>query len=139
MSYPDRVVFDAEPLVAFADDEPGSETVADYLEAVVLGDSDGIVNLVNATEVRYILARKYDDDTAGTFLGWLWSVGVTSFDAEPVWEVAADYVVNHNPALGDAYALATAEQLDATLVVGGDDDYEDVKTVAVDRFRGHGV
>ncbi len=28
MSVPDRVVFDAEPLIAHADDEPGSKVVA---------------------------------------------------------------------------------------------------------------
>lgn len=139
MSCPESVVFDAEPLVAFAADEPGSDAVSDYLDAVARGDSDGSVNLVNATEVHYVLARNYDGETAETFLQWLRTIGVAAVDARPVWEAAAEHVVEHNPALGDAFALATAGELGATLLAGADDDYDDVTSVEIERFREHGV
>ena len=115
MSLPAHVVFDTEPLVAYADDEPGSDTVATYLDAVVRGDSDGTLNFVNATETRYILARKYDRETADTLLDWLWTIGISAVETETVWSRAAEYVIDHNPALGDAYALATAAAVDGTL------------------------
>ena len=35
----------------------------------------------------------------------------------------------------DAFALATAARTDATLLVGADDDYDDVADVPVVRFR----
>lgn len=139
MSVPDRVVFDTEPLVAYADGEPGSETVTRYLDAIVRGESSGTINVVNATEVRYILARKYERETADQFLDWLWMIGVTAVDAEPVWESAAEYVIDHNPALGDSYALATATHVDGTVLVGGDSEYDDVDEVRIERFRTHGV
>lgn len=139
MSAPDHVVFDTEPLVAYADDEPGSDAVAAYLDAVASGDSAGTLHFVNATEIRYILARKYDRETADTFLDWLWTIGLTAVDAESVWERAADYVVDHNPALGDSYALATAAAVDGTVLVGGDGDFDDVDDVSIERFREHGV
>lgn len=139
MSVPDSVVFDTEPLVAYADGETGSDTVATYLDAVVHGEANGICNFVNASEVRYILARKYDRDVADRFLRWLWTIGIEAVDAETVWERASEYVIDHNPALGDAYALATAEAVTATLLVGGDDDYDDVTTADIERFRTHGV
>ncbi len=139
MSAPDRIVFDTEPLVAYADDEPGSGEVADYLDAVAHGDSAGSVNLVNVTEVRYVLGRKYDREVADTFLEWLWSIGISDVGVEEVWERAADYIVDYNPALGDAYALGTAAATDATLIVGGDSDYDDIVEVEIRRFRDHGV
>jgi predicted nucleic acid-binding protein len=139
VSPPAHIVFDTEPLVAYADDEPGSETVSRYLEAIIEGESAGSLNFVNATEVRYILARKYDRQTADTFLEWLWMIGVTAVDAETVWENAADYVIDYNPALGDSYAVATAAAVDGTLIVGGDSEYDDIDDVPIERFRDHGV
>ena len=37
MVVPDSVVFDAEPMIAHADDEPGSDAVEEYLDAVASG------------------------------------------------------------------------------------------------------
>lgn len=139
MTLPNQVVFDAEPLVAYADDEPGSGTVATYLDAVIAGDAAGTVNVVNATEVRYILARKYDRGTADAFLDWLWTIGITAAGAERVWEAAAEYVVDHNPALGDAFALATAGRVGGTVLVGGDSEFDGVNGVRIERFRDHSV
>jgi predicted nucleic acid-binding protein len=139
VSLPDHLVFDTEPLVAYADDEPGSDRVATHLAAVRAGESAGTVHFVNATEIRYILARKYDRTTADEFLDWLWTIGVTAVDTAPVWEDAAEYVIEHNPALGDAYALATAARVDGTLLVGGDSEYDAVTDVSIERFRDHGV
>lgn len=139
MNPPEHVVFDTEPLVAYADDEPGSAEVTDCLDAVAHGDAAGSVNLVNATEVRYILGRKYDRAVADTFLDWLWNIGIGRIEAEAVWERAADFVVDHDPALGDAYALGTAAATDATLLIGGDSDYDGITEVKIERFRDHGV
>jgi predicted nucleic acid-binding protein len=136
---PDHVVFDTEPLVAYADDEPGSDRVATCLAAVREDESAGTVHFVNATEIRYILARKYDRDTADEFLDWLWTIGVTAVDAAAVWDDVAEYVIEHNPALGDAYALATAARVGGTLLVGGDSEYDAVTDVSLERFRDHGV
>jgi len=139
VSPPEHVVFDTEPLVAYADDEPGSETVTTYLDAVGRDDSAGTLNLVNATEVRYIIARKYDRETADTFLDWLWTIGVAPVGAETVWADASNYVVDYNPALGDSYAVATAAHVGGTLLVGGDSEYDAVDDVPIERFRDHGV
>lgn len=135
MEVPDHVVFDAEPLVAHADDEPGASTVATYLDAVGTDGSDGYVNWVNVSEVRYILARKYDRSTADSYIQWLFDLGVTPIGVERVWTAASEYVLSHNPALGDSFALATAAQLDSTLLIGGDDDYDEVSDPPVVRFR----
>lgn len=135
MSVPDRVVFDAEPLIAHADDEPGSNVVERYLDAVAIEDTTGYVSSVNLTEFRYTIARKYDRATADEYLDWLTALGIEPVDVEGVWTAAAEYVLTHNPALGDAFALATAEDVDATLLIGGDDDYDGVTDIPIERFR----
>lgn len=121
------------------DDEPGSDEVSAYLDAIVHGESAGTLSFVNATEIRYILARKYDRQTADAFLDWLWTIGITAVGVEAVWNEASDYVIDHNPALGDAYALATAARVGGTLLVGGDSEYDDVDDVPSEQFRDHGV
>ncbi len=135
MPVPDCVVFDAEPLIAHADDEPGSETVEEYLDAVAVENTTGYVSCVNLAEIRYILARKYDRPTADDYLDWLDDLGIETRGAEAVWVAASEYILAHNPALGDSFALATAEAVDATLLVGGDDDYDDIADIPIERFR----
>jgi predicted nucleic acid-binding protein len=139
-SPPPKIVFDAEPLVAHADNEQGKAKVSAYLDAVAHGASEGYLHQVNATEVRYIIARKYDRDTADQYLQWLSSIGINPSDNKSVWGTAADWVLDFNPALGDAYALATAELVDGTLLVGSDDDYDAIMAdkgvhVSIERFR----
>ena len=135
MTVPDRVVFDAEPLIAHADGEPGSDVVEAYLDAVAVEDTAGYVSYVNLTEIRYTLARKYDRSTADDYLDWLDNLGIDTRDVKTVWVGASEYILTHNPALGDSFALATAEDVNATLLVGGDDDYDDVSDVPIERFR----
>lgn len=135
MAIPDHVVFDTEPLVAHADDELGSEIVEEYLDAVAVEDTDGYINRVNLTEVRYILARKYDRTVADGYLDWLLNLGLTPVDTDTVWIEAAEYVLEYNPALGDSFALATAEHIGATLLVGADDDYDEITEGSIERFR----
>jgi predicted nucleic acid-binding protein len=135
MEIPDRVVFDAEPLIAHADDEPGSDIVAEYLDAVAVGDAAGYTNCVNRAEIRYTIARKYDRDTADEYLDWLTDLGIETVDVGDAWMEASEYVLQYNPALGDAFALATAEEIEATLLVGGDNDYDEVSDIPIERFR----
>ena len=135
MAVPGRVVFDAEPLVAHADDEPGSDVVKEYLDAVAVGDTTGYVSCVTFTEIRYTLARKYDRTIADDYLDWLDDLGIKTIDVAATWIEASEFILKYNPALGDAFALATAEDADATLLVGGDDDYDEISNVAIERFR----
>jgi len=135
MAIPDHVVFDAEPLIAHADDEFGSDIVEEYLDAVAVEDTTGYTSCVTLAEIRYTIARKYDRATANEYLDWLVNLGVEIVDTGDVWLEASEYVLRYNPALGDSFALATAEHATATLLVGGDDDYDEVSDIPIDRFR----
>lgn len=121
--------------MAHADDEPGSAVVEKYLDAVTLEEANGYVNRVNLTEMRYILARKYSRMVADEYIDWLLDLGMDPVDVEGAWVEAAEYVISYNPALGDAFALATAERADAQLLVGADDEYDEITDVSIERFR----
>lgn len=135
MEVPETVVFDSEPLVAYADDEPGSTVVEEYLKEVAVENANSYVNRVNLTEVRYILARKYSRTVADEYIDWLLAIGIDPIDVGGVWVEAGEYVISYNPALGDSFALATADRFGAHLLVGADDDYEDITEVPIERFR----
>lgn len=135
MTAPDRIVFDAEPLIAHADDEPGSKVVEEHLSAVDNGESEGYVSYVTLTEVRYILARKYDEAVADEYLDWVDEIGVTATGVEGVWGTASNIILEYNPALGDAFALGTAIARAAVLLAGADDDYDEIGEPRIQRFR----
>jgi predicted nucleic acid-binding protein len=135
MAGPDHIVFDAEPLIAHADDEPGSDVVEEYLDAVAVEDATGYVSCVNLAEIRYTIARKYDRTTADEYLDWLTDLGIDPVDVDEAWMAASDYALKYNPALGDSLALATAEHVEAALLIGGDDDYDGITDVPTERFR----
>lgn len=132
----DHVVFDAEPLVAYYWDEPGSDAVEAMIDRVEHGELTGMVNTVSCTEVRYVCGRD-DPKTAQAYVARIrnWCDVVT---AEDVWELAADYKREYGVALGDAFTLATAAAKEATAYTGADDDFDGVD-VTVKRFRENGV
>ena len=74
-------------------------------------------------------------DIPDTVVDVLDESGVRRVDAAETWRRAAEFRHRRSPALGDAFALAAAARTDATLLVGADDDYDDVADVPVVRFR----
>jgi len=132
----ENVVFDAEPLIAYYWDEPGSDDVETVVDRVEAGELTGMVNTVTCTEVRYVCGRD-DPQTADAYVTRVrnWCDVVT---AEDVWESAADYKRDYDIALGDAFTVATAAANSATAYTGADNDFEDLD-VPVERFREEGV
>ena len=135
---PDAVVFDAEPLVAYFCDEPGSDTVETYVDAIE-GPADGYISAVTLAEVHYMVRAIGGEDRADAVIEVLDESGIRRVDTAETWRRAAEFKYRRSPALGDAFALATAVQTDATLLVGADDDYDDVTEVPTVRFRGESV
>jgi uncharacterized protein with PIN domain len=132
---PDRLVFDTEPLVAHATSELGKSTVDTYLDAVRDSEMSGFINYVNLTETRYVIGRESGREVADRYIRWLLDIGVQPLGIDSLWAPAADYILEHNPALGDSFALASADSIDASLLVGGDDDYDSITDVRILRFR----
>ena len=132
----EHVVFDAEPLIAYYWEEPGSDAVETMINRVENGELTGSINTVTCTEVRYVCGRD-DPQTANAYATRLrdWCDVVP---AERVWQSAADYKRDYTIALGDAFTVATAAAKEATAYTGADDDFDDID-VDVKRFRKEGV
>lgn len=137
-SPPEAIVFDAEPLVAFFCDEPGSDTVETHLDAVERG-ADGYVSAVNLAEVHYVVRAIGDESRADGVVATLEESGIRRIDTAETWALAAEFKYRHAPALGDAFALGTAKHTGATLLAGADGDFDAVDDVSIVRFREHGA
>lgn len=125
------VVFDAEPLLAFSFDEPGAGEVKHWLDQVYDGDLEGYISTLNLTEFRYIAVRKASVEQADAQIENFRDMGVTAYNVDDLWKAASEVKAEHNPSLGDAYAVATAkakaldndDEEKVTLLVGADGDY----------------
>jgi|AntDeeMetagen134_2_1112570.scaffolds.fasta_scaffold01408_7 predicted nucleic acid-binding protein len=131
---PETVVFDAEPLIAYFCDERGSDTVETYIDAVT-GPSDGYISAVTLAEVHYIVRDIESQDRADAVVEIIEETGIRRVDTADTWRLAAESKHQYSPALGDAFALATAESVDGLLLVGADDDYDAISDIRIERFR----
>lgn len=139
------LVFDTEPLVAFAFDERGADVVEDRLSRVHRRQDDGYTTTLNAAEFWYVASRKSTVSAAERHLESLMQTGLQLFDIDQLWSQVAMIKFEYNPALGDAYALAAAQRLEnesneTTLLVGGDDCYDEIERSdqyghLIERFR----
>lgn len=127
----DRVVMDAEPLVAYFLDERGAETTERFLLAVEEGSIGGYVSDVTLAEVFYVCARAADRDTADEYVDSITANGFETSVSDETWWGAGSIKIDHTIAIGDAFALSTARAADAThetddvvLLVGADDDFD---------------
>lgn len=140
------VVFDAEPLLAFSFDEQGAGEVERWLDRVYDGELDGYISTINLAEFRYIATRETSAEQADAHIGYLRDMGITEYNIDGLWNTASDLKATYSPAIGDAYAIAAAKDLDTddernvTLLVGADDDYDVFEDEAgfthlIERFR----
>ena len=131
---PETIIFDAEPLIAYFCNEPGSDTVETYVDAVE-GAADGYISAINLAEVHYVVRAIDGQERADAVVDVLEESGIRRVDTEQTWPVAADFKFRYSPALGDAFALGTAMHVDGMLLVGADDDYDHITDVPIERFR----
>lgn len=131
---PETIVFDAEPLIAYFCDEHGSDTVEAYIDAVMT-TSDGYISAVNLAEVHYIVRAIEDEERAETVVEIIEETGIRRVDTGDTWRTAAEFKFRYSPALGDAFAIATAKSVDGMLLAGADDDYDGITDVSITRFR----
>jgi predicted nucleic acid-binding protein len=144
----DAYVFDTEAIIAFLYDEPGHDRVGDLLDEVDAGHAEGLLSEMNASEVYYLVAR-YEGTAeekptpaslraADRDIRTLTRRGVAVERAE--WRLAGEVKADGNLSLADAYAVSLAYDRDATLIAGGDDDFDALPVdVDIARFRDQDV
>ena len=121
---PERYTFDSEAILAFYLDEEGAELVEDCLEQVQSGEAEGCINIINLTEVYYILSRvspELAEETERKLR--LFGLKVVPVEDNGLWRQAANVKAKHSLSLADAFAVATAKIFKAELVVGSDKEF----------------
>ncbi len=122
------LVFDSEPLIAYFIGESSASKVIELLKKIYCGELKGYVNLVNLSEIYYILHR-IDPSQVEAKIGFLGHYGVHFIPVkdDELWKTAAKIKSQHRMSLADAYAAATAIQTGSTLVIGRDQEFSDLQ------------
>jgi len=121
------VVFDTEPLLAFYRGEPGDTDVEQMMNQVIDGSVQAYINIVNLTELYYILHR-YSPEAAEEKTRNLraYGVKVVPLVDDTLWKLAAEMKSSHPMSLADAYAAATAQTTGSKLIIGRDREFDDL-------------
>lgn len=124
---PERLTFDSETILAFYLGEEGGEVVRDNLEKVQNGDAEGYINILNLTEIYYMLYR-VDPELAEEKQRnlRLYGLKVIPIEDDDLWREAARIKSKHTLSLADAFATATAKILKSKLMVGSDKEFKEL-------------
>ena len=124
---PERLTFDSEAILAFYLAEKGGEVVRDNLHKIQNGMVEGYINIVNFTEIYYILARINPEIAEEKQRNLrLYGLRVIPVTDDGLWREAAIIKSKHSLSLADAFAVATAKTLKSTLVVGSDKEFNNL-------------
>lgn len=125
-----NIVFDAEPLLAFLKGEAQAPAVRDLLDEVASGRLDGYVSAVNMAEVQYVLERDAPR-LAADLVKWLVESSLRIVGAGQTWVDAGRIKARHSISLADAFAIATARQVQGDLVVASDPHFKVASALGV--------
>ncbi|MDH5811698.1 MAG: PIN domain-containing protein [Candidatus Methanomethylicaceae archaeon] len=123
----ERLTFDSEAILAFYLGEEGGEIVRDCLIKVQNGDAEGYVNVINLTEIYYILYRvdpRLAEEKQRKLR--LYGLKIVPINNDSLWREAAKIKGKYTLSLADAFAAATAIVLKSKLVVGSDRDFREL-------------
>ena len=116
---PKAIVLDSWAIMAYLEDEPAAERVADIIADAHEEDIPLYMSVVNAGEVWYIVAREASDANANTIIHELRRLGIEFIDAD--WNLAreaAGFKSKHKMSFADCFAAALAKGKKAHLVTG---------------------
>lgn len=120
-----NIVFDTETLLAFYLGEPAGKEVERRLVETMKGKTKGYLNIVNLTELHYILYRKNPEiaeEKERNIRGY--GVEIVPVEDNELWREAAKTKGKHALSLADAFAVATAKVKKANLLVGRDAEFD---------------
>jgi len=116
---PKALVLDTWAIIAYYEDEPAGERVAQLIADANENATPLWMSMVNVGEVWYVIARKTSPADADTAIDELHKLGIQFEDAE--WKItrqAAAFKSKHKMSYADAFAAALALQKNAHLVTG---------------------
>ena len=130
-----KIVFDTEALLIFYLGEKGADQVKTYLEKIQGKEIEGLLNIVNLTELYYILYRKSPkaaEEKEANLRAY--GIGIVPVLDSKLWKEAGKIKGKHAKSIADAFAVATAKVEKAKLVTGRDEELNKLK-LNVDLIR----
>jgi predicted nucleic acid-binding protein len=116
---PKALVLDTWAVIAYLEDEPAGQLVADLITSAHEDDIPVYMSVVNAGEVWYIIAREVSEEEASHSLKQLRDLRILFVDAD--WNLsqeAARFKSKQRMSYADCYAAALAVVKKAELVTG---------------------
>jgi predicted nucleic acid-binding protein len=114
-----KYVMDSFAMIAFFEDEPGSDTVAGILHDLVEHKVAGFMSVINWGEIYYNVARGQGLEEAERVLAQLSRYPLQLVEADKALTYsAAGLKAVHPIAYADCFAAALSLKLKATLVTG---------------------
>jgi len=127
MAKPKAIVLDSWAVMAYLEDEPAAEKVADIIADAHENNSPLLMSVVNLGEVWYIVAREASEAEAERCETELRRLGIEFVDADwSLTQQAARYKSKHKMSYADCFAAALARQRKAHLVTG-DQEFRQVQ------------
>ncbi|MBI5474953.1 MAG: type II toxin-antitoxin system VapC family toxin [Ignavibacteriae bacterium] len=118
-AHPNALVLDSWSMIAYLEDEPAGERVADIIADARTQRIPLWVSVVNASEVWYTTARQTSASEADNCIALIRSLGVKLDNAEwPIARQAGMFKSKYKMSLADCFAAALARQKDGHLVTG---------------------
>ena len=119
---PKAIVLDSWSVLAYLEDEPAGECVAEIIADACEQGSALMMTLVNAGEVWYIIAREASEKEADSSIAELKQLGIEFVAVD--WKLArqaALFKSKHKMSFADCFAAALAKERGGEVVTG---DYE---------------
>lgn len=115
MVNPSRYVLDAGTLIAFFNNESGADIVEDILTEP---ESVCYIHALNLCEIYYLYYRRQGQPIADVAVKDIADMGVVFRNDmdDPFWKDAASIKGRHALSLPDAFCLALAQRVNATVV-----------------------
>ena len=126
------IVLDSWAVIAYLEDEPAAERVADLIADAHEQEIPLLMTVVNAGEVWYIVARGTSAAVADESIKQIRDLGIEFVEAD--WGLAKDagYFKSKNKmSFADAFAAALAKQRKAHLVTGDPEFKQVVQEITV--------
>ncbi|WP_240913667.1 type II toxin-antitoxin system VapC family toxin [Thermococcus sp. JdF3] len=117
-----KVVLDSYTLLAYLLHEDGAERVRELLEKAEQGDAEVYMNVVNLGEIYYTIARRKGVDVADFIVANLKRLPILFVNVDERLSLIAGRIkAFHKLSYADAFAAATAIDLDAVLLTGDEE------------------
>ena len=114
-----RYLFDSHALLAFFQEEKGTEVVAQILRRALKQRLDRLLCVINLGEIIYMTKRRFGDNKKVEILGRVHQLGFKILPAlEALVYKAAELKADYPISYADCFALACALEQSAILVTG---------------------